>query len=62
MKKFGKTLRRFWANEEGLETVEYAVIAGLLVLAVIGAILLLGDAVDQKFDDVTDAVSGAGGP
>ena len=57
MKKVGTALKRFWGDENGLETVEYAVIAGLLVLAVIGAIFGVSVALDQKFQDLEDAIA-----
>jgi Flp pilus assembly pilin Flp len=35
-------VRRFWSNDQGLETVEYAVIVGLIVAAVIATIAAIG--------------------
>ena len=53
-------MRRFLADEEGLETVEYAIIAGIVVGATavaIGAIALL---VSQKFEGLQSALKPAG--
>jgi pilus assembly protein Flp/PilA len=42
-------LKRFVADESGLETVEYAVITGLIVAATITAIATLGGWVTTQF-------------
>jgi Flp pilus assembly pilin Flp len=42
MKRWPGYLRRLLASEEGLEVVEYAIIVGLIVVATITAIALLG--------------------
>jgi Flp pilus assembly pilin Flp len=55
-----KMLSKFWKDEKGLETVEYAIITGLIVAATITAIGLLGAWVSGRFDAVNAEV-GAGG-
>ncbi|MHC4561339.1 MAG: Flp family type IVb pilin [Planctomycetota bacterium] len=55
-----KMLRTFWNDETGLETVEYAIITGLIVAATITAIGLLGAWVSGRFEAVNTEV-GAGG-
>jgi Flp pilus assembly pilin Flp len=45
-----KTLRSFLSDERGLETVEYAIIAGLIVVGVIVVIKSIGTHVKEKFD------------
>ncbi len=42
-------LKKFWSDEQGLETVEYAIMAGLIVIAAIVAITGIGTQVAAKF-------------
>ena len=42
-------LKRFVKDEKGLETVEYAIIAGLIVVGTIVLIASIGDWVYDKF-------------
>lgn len=44
-----KVIRRFTADERGLETVEYAIITGLIVAATITAIAAIGVWVSGQF-------------
>ena len=46
------TIKRLWSDERGLETVEYAIITGLIVVGVISTIGLIGTWVKGKFDDL----------
>lgn len=41
-------------REEGLETVEYALVAALLVVALVSALVTLGDAMSNGFGRVAD--------
>jgi pilus assembly protein Flp/PilA len=50
---------KFIKDEEGLETVEYAIILGLIVAGTIGLIITLGGWVNEQFTDVVTDV-GAG--
>ena len=56
-----EALKRFLKNEEGLETVEYAIITGLIVAGTIGLIATLGVWVQAQFSAVVTEV-GAGTP
>jgi pilus assembly protein Flp/PilA len=47
-----KLISKFVRQEEGLETVEYAVVAALLVLAAVTAITALGTYVKDTFQAV----------
>ena len=47
-----KKLIAFFKDEDGLETVEYAIILGLIVAGTIGLITTLGGWVNTQFDDV----------
>ncbi len=56
MKAVARQLKRFWNDEQGLETVEYAIITGLIVAATITAIGLLGAWVSGQFEAVNTTV------
>ena len=45
-------LKKFVRDEQGLETVEYAIITGLVVAGTIGVIALIGDWVKLQFTDL----------
>ena len=58
-------MRRFWngcksliADEAGLETVEYAIITGLIVAATIGAIAAIGGWVSGQFNNLANTLTG----
>lgn len=53
-------VRKFIVDERGLETVEYAIILGLIVATTIGLIVTLGQWVAGQFAAVNDTVAGAG--
>ena len=42
-------VKRFLSDERGLETVEYAIIAGLIVVGTIATIISIGTWVSGKF-------------
>ena len=46
------TLKRFWNDEQGLETVEYAIITGLIVAGVIATIAAIGQWVFDTFTNL----------
>jgi len=49
-------LVKFFRDEEGLTTVEYAVAGSLIALAVVGAFTLLGTTVEGKITAITNAI------
>jgi len=53
------TLKRFWSDEQGLETVEYAVMTALIVAAMVGAITALRGAIVGRFNAVQQVVADA---
>lgn len=53
-------IKRFVKDEQGLETVEYAVMTALIVATLIVAIVALSGAVEGRFGEVTDVVDGVG--
>jgi len=44
-----KTIKQFMNDEQGLETVEYAIIAGLVVVGLVAIIVAIGAWVKTKF-------------
>jgi Flp pilus assembly pilin Flp len=58
MSTFVKVYRRFVRDEEGLETVEYAVMTALIVAALVTAIVALSGAISGRFGKVQTNVSG----
>jgi len=56
MKTLKTLCRKFWQDDRGLETVEYAIITGLVVAATITAIGILGAWVSGQFNAVNTTV------
>jgi Flp pilus assembly pilin Flp len=55
--KVAEIVKRFVRDERGLETVEYAIILGLIVAGTIGLIMGLGGWVKTQFTDVKNDVT-----
>ncbi|MEY4957194.1 MAG: Flp/Fap pilin component [Gemmatimonadota bacterium] len=53
------TLKRFLADESGASMVEYALLLGVVVAVVLGAMNLLGADVATKMEAVGDAIIAA---
>jgi Flp pilus assembly pilin Flp len=51
-----KSLKSFLSDDRGLETVEYAIMGGLVIVAVVAAIVLLRTAIANKFNQITTAI------
>ena len=49
MAKLSATVRRFVADDHGLETVEYAIILGLVVVGLIATVASIGAWVNGRF-------------
>lgn len=49
-------IKSFLSDEKGLETVEYAIIAGLIVVALIAIITAIGTKVKNRFQALNDAL------
>lgn len=58
MKAIGNTIKRFISDERGLETVEYAIIAGLIVAGTITTIGVIGVWVNTRFTTIQTTLSG----
>jgi pilus assembly protein Flp/PilA len=52
-------LRRFLKDERGLETVEYAIIAGLIVVGIVATIKSIGTWVSGKFTQLDNDLKAA---
>jgi pilus assembly protein Flp/PilA len=50
-------LGQFIRDDKGLETVEYAIIAGLIVVGTVAAITAIGGWVSGKFTDLRTALN-----
>lgn len=55
-------LRSFIKREDGASAIEYALIAGLIAVAIITAARLLGDEISTVFESITTALSGTTTP
>ena len=51
-------VKRFLKDERGLETVEYAIIAGLIVVGTIATIAAIGTWVNGKFVTLNQTLQG----
>jgi len=52
-------VKRLIHDEEGATAIEYGLIAGLVAVAIITALSLLGDSLNNLFSDVATQVDGA---
>jgi Flp pilus assembly pilin Flp len=52
-----KIINRFVADQRGLETVEYAIVAGLIVVGVITAVTAIGVWVGNKWGALKTALN-----
>ena len=52
-------LKRFITDERGLETVEYAIIAGLIVVGVIATVVSIGSWVAIQFSALNTGLAGS---
>jgi Flp pilus assembly pilin Flp len=53
-----RSLRQWILDERGLETVEYAILAGLIVSAVVAIVFALGGWVNQRYRLVARSLYG----
>jgi pilus assembly protein Flp/PilA len=53
-------MNRLIKDESGATAIEYGLIAGLVAVAIIGALTALGGSLDTLFTDVSDTVASAG--
>jgi len=50
-------VKRFISDEQGLETVEYAIILGLIVVGTIVLVIAIGNRVKNAFNTTNNAMS-----
>ena len=51
-------VRDFFKREDGASAIEYALIAGLIAVAIIGGAGALGGGVNELFNDIKDVLTG----
>ncbi len=61
MQRIMKAVQAFWADEAGLETVEYAIITGLIVSGTILSVSFIGGWVSDQFEDMADTLTASSG-
>lgn len=57
MKTIRAFLRRFCQEEEGVTAIEYALVASLIAVAIIGAVLALSGSVQQLWNRISTCVA-----
>jgi pilus assembly protein Flp/PilA len=55
-----KLVTRFIKDESGAAAIEYALIAGLIALVIVGGATVLGNAISTKFSNLGTSVTNAG--
>ena len=61
MKKIGNLIRRFIADEQGLETVEYVMLAAFMLLIVSVGIGVFMSALESKYTELANELGAGGG-
>lgn len=56
MKRFGKLVARLVCEEQGTETLEWGLVAGLIVVGAIVAIAAIGPKVKTMWDNTNTAI------
>ena len=51
-----KSLKKFVANESGATAIEYALIASLIAVFIIGSLQVLGTHLSSEFTEVSNAL------
>lgn len=54
-------LKRFWSEERGADATEYALLAALIAVAIVGGAQAMGGSLDNAFNSVAGSVSAASG-
>ena len=47
-------LKKFWQDEAGLETIEYAIIAALIVIGAVAFLKSIGSKVEATFEKIDE--------
>ena len=61
MKTYLQKAMAFIRDEEGASAVEYALLVGLIALAIVAGATALGGAINTAFDNAATSMAGAGG-
>ena len=56
---FKKNKNKFIKNKKGATAIEYALIAALVALAIIGAMTTLGDTMRARFEELSKTIAGS---
>jgi pilus assembly protein Flp/PilA len=56
MSQFLKSVQTFWADEDGATAIEYGLLASLIAVALIAAVTGVGEALIDKFEEVSAAL------
>lgn len=56
MPPWTRALRRFWRDEGGVTSIEYALMASLVAMAIIVGVTLLGEQVQALYQRVLDCM------
>ena len=51
---------KYWYREEGATAVEYGLMVALIAVVIIGAVIVLGENLDETFDYVGSRIGEAG--
>ncbi|MCQ9616996.1 Flp family type IVb pilin [Paenalcaligenes niemegkensis] len=51
-------LLQLWRDEDGATAIEYALIAGLIAVVLIGTLTALGTTMDEAFEKISEAIAG----
>ena len=52
-------MKAFWANESGTETVEWGIMAGLIVAGLVGIVAAIGAWVQTRMNSLSTDLAGA---
>ncbi len=58
-RKISEVLKDFIANQDGVTSIEYALLAALIFGAIVVSVGLLGGSVETLYDDIATKVSAA---
>jgi pilus assembly protein Flp/PilA len=47
-------IKKLWKDDSGATAVEYGIMVGLIAVAIVGAVILLGQALNDSFQKVVD--------
>ncbi len=58
MWRLSSSVQGFLRDEKGVTSIEYAMIASLIAVVILGAVATLGDQVCERFRSVAEALGG----